>query len=178
MRFGFGFPLPNLCHIWKRDGGVLKNIFVIISESLFKALQIFSIIPAPPSITYITPYTEAAIGENVTIRCDVQGSPVPKVSWMTSEGRILDKEVGLRDVSTLDDGTRRVRLKEQQEDNSLLITDVHVGDSGLYTCMATNSFGHIRREANLTVRKGIRRDLSLVYWGLRYNNIRKNYIGY
>lgn len=47
-----------------------------------------------------------------------------------------------------------VRVKEQQQDNSLVISDVRADDSGLYTCMVKNSLGETQKVANLTVRKG------------------------
>jgi hypothetical protein len=76
------------------------------------------------------------------------------VSWTTPYGITIKGAVTLHAVETLDDSTTRTRLKTQQDDGSLLITETHMVDSGIYTCIATNILGQGRMDTNLTVRKG------------------------
>lgn len=82
------------------------------------------------------------------------GIPAPEVSWTTPYGVYIKGASAVHEVETLDDSTKTMRSKMQQDDGSLLITETSIRDAGIYTCIARNRLGEERMNTNLTVRQG------------------------
>lgn len=74
-------------------------------------------------------------GKNISLECEVQGIPQPKVTWM-KDGRPLTKGRGME---ILDEG-RILQLK-----------NIHVSDTGRYMCVAVNVAGMADRKYDLSV---------------------------
>ncbi|KAK3741699.1 hypothetical protein QZH41_016948 [Actinostola sp. cb2023] len=97
----------------------------------------------------------SAAEENVTLRCYVLGNPEPKVKWILPNGQYVDKSYSIHDIEVLDDLSQRTRVKTMQKDNSLLISETRVRDSGIYQCVATNALGNDTGTVNLTIHDDI-----------------------
>ncbi|XP_047561044.1 hemicentin-1 isoform X2 [Lutra lutra] len=74
-------------------------------------------------------------GKSISLECEVQGIPQPKVTWM-KDGRPLTKGRGME---ILDEG-RILQLK-----------NIHVSDTGRYVCVAVNVAGMTDRKYDLSV---------------------------
>ncbi|XP_044123231.1 hemicentin-1 isoform X1 [Neovison vison] len=74
-------------------------------------------------------------GKGISLECEVQGIPQPKVTWM-KDGRPLTKGRGME---ILDEG-RILQLK-----------NIHVSDTGRYVCVAVNVAGMTDRKYDLSV---------------------------
>ena len=96
----------------------------------------------------------SAAEENVTLGCYVLGNPEPKVKWILPNGQYVDKSYSIHDIEVLDDLSQRTRVKTMQKDNSLLISETRVRDSGIYQCVATNALGNDTGTVNLTIHDG------------------------
>lgn len=132
----------------------MKFCFHRIRNQLEANSILFLLFPARPVITRLSRHTEATKGENATIRCEVFGIPAPEVSWTTPYGVYIKGASAVHEVETLDDSTKTMRSKMQQDDGSLLITETSIRDAGIYTCIARNRLGEERMDTNLTVRQG------------------------
>lgn len=75
------------------------------------------------------------LGEDVELRCQATGEPVPTIEWLRA-GRPLQADRRLR---TLPDG-------------SLWLGRVEAGDAGAYECVAHNLLGSATAQALLAVR--------------------------
>jgi len=67
------------------------------------------------------------LGSTLRLTCPVDADPTALVAWWKSDHRIHDGWMRHRSVN----GTLRIR-------------DVHLSDSGRYTCEATNGFGSVQ----------------------------------
>ncbi|XP_078498867.1 hemicentin-1 [Lissotriton helveticus] len=79
------------------------------------------------------------IGSNVTLPCNAQGHPEPKIKW-----RRLDN-------SSLFSRPFAVSFISQQRTGSLFIKNLWAGDEGTYICEAENQFGKIQSQGTVTV---------------------------
>jgi len=70
-------------------------------------------------------------GDNVTLSCNVDGNPVPTISWT-------------RDGSPVNTSGR---ISISDDKNQLTITQVKRTDSGTYRCMANNNLGNATSNA-------------------------------
>ena len=68
-------------------------------------------------------------GDNVTFTCDVDGNPVPTISW-TRDGSL---------VKNVNDNFTRISFSHDKK--QLTITNVSRTDSGEYRCVAKNRVG-------------------------------------
>ncbi|OCT57560.1 hypothetical protein XELAEV_18003341mg [Xenopus laevis] len=114
-------------------------------------------IQAPPSIEVKSSSMQLSHGEEVTLRCDVSGNPVPQISWKHDDFFLMT-------------GSRYTIL----DDSTLLIKDAGQEDAGNYSCVASNSLGTDEQSVFLTyVGKDLPRkpNLSLCCngWGLTWN---------
>uniref|UniRef100_A0A915Q1V7 Ig-like domain-containing protein n=1 Tax=Setaria digitata TaxID=48799 RepID=A0A915Q1V7_9BILA len=91
-------------------------------------------VTAPPRI--ITPADELKVieGQGQTIRCEVSGTPVPKVEWLKNGQRF--NATTIQSSSNL----HYIHLREAK-----------VNDAGRYTCIATNRAGEHRMTTQLYV---------------------------
>ncbi|XP_054274333.1 titin-like isoform X2 [Macrosteles quadrilineatus] len=81
----------------------------------------------------------AAQGTRFKVTCSLTGSPDPTVQWY-KDGHLVDTSLDHRYRTRLSDGLA-----------SLEITDAKVGDSGKYTCVASNPHGETSTTANIKV---------------------------
>ncbi|KAM9324527.1 hemicentin-1 [Gastrophryne carolinensis] len=72
------------------------------------------------------------IGNDVMLPCAAEGFPEPKITWRKLNGT-------------------SVILKPHQRTGTLQITNLWLGDDGLYICEAENQFGKIQTQANVTI---------------------------
>ncbi|KAJ1172187.1 hypothetical protein NDU88_004037, partial [Pleurodeles waltl] len=79
------------------------------------------------------------IGSNLTLPCNAQGYPEPKVKW-----RRLDN-------SSLFSRPFAVSFISQQRTGSLFIKNLWAGDEGTYICEAENQFGKIQSQGTITI---------------------------
>nr|XP_045601913.1 protein sidekick-like isoform X1 [Procambarus clarkii] len=70
--------------------------------------------------------TFADLGKTLTIPCSATGIPIPYITWYRDAVNVI----------TLDDNRYRVLLN-----GSLAISAVHINDTGMYQCLATNVAG-------------------------------------
>ncbi|KAL4657788.1 myosin light chain kinase, smooth muscle-like isoform X2 [Arapaima gigas] len=86
------------------------------------------------------PLTDQVIPRGSTARlvCHIQGYPDTEVQWLKKE-------------ECLEEGSRVCVEYEEDGRCTLLLTDAKPGDSGLYTCKATNSQGEALCSARLSV---------------------------
>lgn len=80
-------------------------------------------------------------GKNVSLQCEVQGIPMPTITWM-KDGRPLAKGRG---VEILDGGS------------ILQLKNIHVSDTGRYVCVATNVAGMTDRKYDLSVHSKLKK---------------------
>ncbi|XP_041428394.1 hemicentin-2 isoform X1 [Xenopus laevis] len=90
-------------------------------------------IQAPPSIEVKSSSMQLSHGEEVTLRCDVSGNPVPQISWKHDDFFLMT-------------GSRYTIL----DDSTLLIKDAGQEDAGNYSCVASNSLGTDEQSVFLT----------------------------
>ena len=69
-------------------------------------------------------------GQDVVLRCLLEGNPKPSVRWSKNEG-----ELNLA-------ANPRLSSARINDTHTLTITDVHLTDAGQYRCLANNSVGH------------------------------------
>ncbi|GFX19865.1 hypothetical protein TNCV_1434261 [Trichonephila clavipes] len=70
-------------------------------------------------------------GEFLVINCKASGKPIPKISWMKSEGKGIEGFVAIGESEM-----HRLPLN-----GSLVIESVRKSDEGIYQCLAANSVG-------------------------------------
>ncbi len=83
-------------------------------------------------------------GTDVTISCEIDGSPEPSVSWFYSDD-ILPMQ-----------NTSSVLITQSGLFSQLRITNVNISDQGVYRCVATSYIGTVSQEAELQVKSKYR----------------------
>ena len=83
-----------------------------------------------PSIVTSTVVNETDVA---SLQCEVKGNPVPQITW-------------LKENTSLPADKRIVQSR-----GGLMIKDVTSQDGGVYTCVASNILGLIKKSATLTV---------------------------
>lgn len=107
-------------------------------EALLSTLLFFLFSLVRPTISNSDSHpTEIIVirGKSISLECEVQGIPQPKVTWM-KDGRPLTKGRGME---ILDEG------------HILQLKNIHVSDTGRYTCVAVNVAGMADRKYDLSV---------------------------
>ncbi|VDN03059.1 unnamed protein product [Thelazia callipaeda] len=153
-----GIPAPN--NVWSFDGRtifpsdkiqILNNGTVLLlqevqvsQEGRYSCIStnkvgkaeadIFLHVTAPPRI--VTPADELKViqGQGQTIRCEVSGTPPPKVEWFKN---------GQKFNSAMTQSSNNLHY--------IHIREAQVGDAGRYTCIATNRAGEHRITTQLHV---------------------------
>ncbi|KFD70456.1 hypothetical protein M514_00956 [Trichuris suis] len=77
-------------------------------------------------------------GEHLQLNCAVSGQPTPTIQWFKNGEEI--KATGLVKIESLPEGIL-----------TLVVQNAHVGDSGMYRCLATNEAGECSTEATVSV---------------------------
>lgn len=94
----------------------------------------------PVFLTNLKSETFGEFGGTVTLECNVQGIPLPGITWykdakkIASVGAIADDP----DNFDVDDGGGRYRV---EVDRSLIINELKMEDMGVYQCIASNDAG-------------------------------------
>ncbi|XP_059054428.1 protein sidekick [Achroia grisella] len=94
----------------------------------------------PVFLTNLKSETFGEFGSTITLECNVQGIPIPGITWYKDAKKIasVGAEAGDTDNSDVDDGGGRYRV---QLDRSLIIKDLRMEDMGIYQCVANNEAG-------------------------------------
>ncbi|RVE59690.1 hypothetical protein OJAV_G00190990 [Oryzias javanicus] len=82
--------------------------------------------------------TTAASGATATLTCHIEGYPKPEVRWFQNEAAVRESS----------------RVTPQQHEDGLchlLLADLKLSDSGIYTCKAVNKLGEATCSSKLTV---------------------------
>lgn len=87
----------------------------------------------PPEIEEAPQDTQAVDGQNVTMKCKVQGAPKPSVKWSLNDRELTGGKYTV------------------QPNGDLHILNVQFDDKGNYTCFAENRFGSAIARAGLLV---------------------------
>ncbi|XP_066468473.1 peroxidasin homolog isoform X2 [Tiliqua scincoides] len=91
--------------------------------------------PARPSFVIHPQNTEVLVGESVTLECSATGHPQPRITWTKGDRTPLPNDP-------------RITITPS---GGLYIQNVDQGDSGEYTCFATNSIDSIHATAFIIV---------------------------
>lgn len=94
----------------------------------------------PVFLTNLRSETFGEFGKSIVLECDVQGIPLPGITWYKDAKKIasVGAEVGESDNSDVDDGGGRYRV---EVDRSLVISDLKMEDMGIFQCIASNDAG-------------------------------------
>ena len=85
------------------------------------------------------------VNRSVLLECPVSGSPAPRVHWLKNGAPLTTTAgVGVADVGVAGVGVR-------VDGRTLEIARARTGDSGRYTCIASNEAGQLRRSFDLQV---------------------------
>ena len=122
--------------IWEMISSLL-DIHVTTSFSILAhcLLLVSDRSTVPPKFTKVPKGVFTASRSTVTLECAAFGVPAPIVRWTRS-------------------GVPLPAGRSNQQSGVLTITRLHLQDSGLYYCTATNKLGTIRTKATLVVRLG------------------------
>ena len=105
------------------------------------------------SDTYSNLYTN---GENVTLFCDIEGDPYPKITWTSSNG------LELSDFS-----------EQVTSDGKLKLSNVTREDTGAYYChLTTISYKEVDSKVNLRVIDGTKPNITQVKFDIHMLNYR------
>uniref|UniRef100_A0A3P9M6E6 Ig-like domain-containing protein n=1 Tax=Oryzias latipes TaxID=8090 RepID=A0A3P9M6E6_ORYLA len=96
----------------------------------------FQVTEIPPKCIVPLMNVTAAVGTPVILQCLVKGKPTPTAAWY-------------RDGDPITDSRNCIILTNPDGSGLLSIKSVKQGDSGLYTCKATNQFGEATCSAEL-----------------------------
>ncbi|CAG5135175.1 unnamed protein product, partial [Candidula unifasciata] len=75
----------------------------------------------------------------VRLRCEITGNPIPNYTWYKNDQPLTNTD------------NKRVNAKATTWGSRLKISDLEPGDSGSYTCKASNQFGKEETTGVLTV---------------------------
>jgi protein sidekick len=94
----------------------------------------------PAFSTNLKPETFGEFGSNVVLECDVQGLPLPSITWYKDSKKIatVGSDAANNDDADVYDGEGRYRV---EVDRSLVINNLRMEDMGIYQCIASNEAG-------------------------------------
>ncbi|CAH1263525.1 ROBO1 [Branchiostoma lanceolatum] len=124
--------------VQKADEGwyVCSALSVAGSETERAYLKVAVLSDRPPPIIRQGPTNMTLnIGELAMLPCQASGNPAPSIRWLKDSNPILATD---HRIMLLDRGT-------------LQISDVRIGDSGMYTCIASSESGETTWTASLNV---------------------------
>ena len=100
------------------------------------------------------------VNRSVLLECPVSGSPAPRVHWLKNGAPLTTAAgVGVADVGVAGVGVAGVGVANvgvagvgvRVDGRTLEIARARTGDSGRYTCIASNEAGQLRRSFDLQV---------------------------
>lgn len=117
------------CQARLKTGG-----FATVTESA--AVTVFE---KPMFLTNLKSETFGEFGSTVVLECNVQGIPLPGITWYKDTRKIasVGADAGEPDMD-VDDGGGRYRV---EVDRSLVISNLKMEDMGIYQCIASNEAG-------------------------------------
>ena len=122
-------------------GSILVVVYCECPPYWSKRVPHVPLIPSdPPTITSLQPSVFMPQGLSVQLNCSFDGLPVPTITWTLPSGSVLTSSQG------------RFMLQSTSTFTSLTISSlVRGGDSGTYTCTASNLRGVASSSGQLTV---------------------------
>lgn len=99
-----------------------------------------------PEVNAVVSHFQGIEGEEVTLICQVNGVPAPRVRWVRA-GRLLGNS------STNVNSGRAFMLRSEGKTSNLTIKSADIQDSGSYTCNAENRAGKAEVILSLAVEK-------------------------
>lgn len=94
----------------------------------------------PMFVNSLKSETFGEFGSTIVLECDVQGIPLPGITWYKDSRKIasVGADAGEPDHADVEDGGGRYRV---EVDRSLLITNLRMEDMGIFQCIASNEAG-------------------------------------
>ncbi|KAJ7336589.1 Fibroblast growth factor receptor 4 [Desmophyllum pertusum] len=114
-------------------------LLIIVFSSITHSDKYPPRIQGTPKLQY-----NAEVGELKRLRCGVTGLPPPTITWIKD-----DKPLQLSE-----------RVRNLNNNKTIKIKQVRLGDQGNYTCIAENPLGKLSLTLELNVRQGISESLS------------------
>ncbi|XP_069798458.1 hemicentin-1 [Narcine bancroftii] len=135
LRILSGGRILRLMHAAEEDSGMYSCVVTNAAGEEIKNFDLAVLVP--PSIVNEDKLEDVKIKENhnITLSCEVSGNPVPQIKWL-KDGELLTED---QEHQILSNG------------RFLQIGDVHVSDTGRYTCIASNAAGNKNKNFNLNV---------------------------
>lgn len=123
----------------KMENGYRKSQDSLANKVSVKLLNPNFIYEAPPE--FLIPVSDAVCesGNTITLRCKVCGHPRATISWRGP------------DTNSLSNNAHHSMTYSETGEASLCIQEASVEDSGVYTCLATNTAGTVTSSASLRV---------------------------
>lgn len=117
------------CQARLKTGG-----FATVTES-----ATVTVFEKPVFLTNLKSETFGEFGSTVVLECNVQGMPLPGITWYKDTRKIasVGADAGEPDMD-VDDGGGRYRV---EVDRSLVISTLKMEDMGIYQCIASNEAG-------------------------------------
>lgn len=135
-------------------------IFVILLH--FKYL--ITVISVPPTVTILQPSYSVNVGNTITLECTVTSTlPVTSVQWQRNIGGSITTITSTSNTNKYGGSTTSIP--------SLTINSAELGDSGSYTCFATNIVGSGQSSATtLTVNASMFKDFCCLLIQLNFDS--------
>ncbi|XP_052737459.1 protein sidekick isoform X2 [Bicyclus anynana] len=93
----------------------------------------------PVMISNLKSETFAEFGSTIVLECNVQGMPLPSITWYKDARKIASVGADAEDSDNdVDDGGGRYRV---EVDRSLVISNLKMDDMGIYQCISSNEAG-------------------------------------
>lgn len=118
------------CQARLRSGG-----FATVTAS-----AMVTVFEKPVFLTNLKSETFGEFGNTIVLECNVQGIPIPSITWYKDAIKIasVGADAASSDNTDVYDGEGRYRV---EVDRSLVISNLHMEDMGIYQCVASNEAG-------------------------------------
>uniref|UniRef100_A0A8C4QG81 Ig-like domain-containing protein n=1 Tax=Eptatretus burgeri TaxID=7764 RepID=A0A8C4QG81_EPTBU len=123
----------SITETWISDAGLYT---FVVGKSCSEITLTVNVPEAPYFVHKFESITTEA-SEPVRFSCRIAGTPSPTVVWLHEDQRLHQ---GFK-----------TRILSDQEQHTLLLLEAFTEDSGIYTCKATNDYGHTSCSATLYV---------------------------
>ncbi|OTF81961.1 Laminin B, Immunoglobulin, and EGF domain containing protein, partial [Euroglyphus maynei] len=131
------------CHATNSAGSdSRKTVLFVHDYHKYAYVHVNGVVPT----ARVHPSTSDSIrGERVRFDCNVTGRPIPSVRWIFVGGQSTDGS----------DQTGQLPNNSRVMGNVLTITNIDYFNNGVYTCIASNSYGTAEAQVRLNVDGGI-----------------------